>query len=78
MRDSWRPVEVIVPEDMQMRQVIDQINARIRVVAGEGGDFVQRVRIDAVLHHSPGWRRWLAAYLSGPPGRFPAAPEMQS
>ena len=77
MPDSWKPVEVIVSDDMQLPQVIDQINARIRIIAGEAGDFVQRIRIDAAQPHSPGWRRWLVAYLAGPPGAFPSVgPEL--
>lgn len=73
MRYDWKPVEVLLPEDLARDEVIDQVNALIRFNAAEAGDFVQRVRIDDAQPHSPGWRRWPAEYLPGPPGTFPTA-----
>jgi len=73
MPEHWRPVEVVLPEDLPHERVVEEINAQVRVNAGEAGDFVARVRIGVAQPHSPGLLRWASAYLAGPPGAFPAS-----
>ncbi|GFG69699.1 hypothetical protein [Mycolicibacter senuensis] len=72
MQESWRPVEVILAEDLSHERVVEEINAQIRINAAEAGDFVARVRVGFGQPHSPGLLRWDSAYLAGPPGSFPA------
>lgn len=72
MQESWRPIEVILAEDLSHERVVEEINAQIRINAAEAGDFVARVRIGVGQPHSPGLLRWVSAYLAGPPGAFPA------
>lgn len=72
----WKILDVILADDLPAEQVVDQINAQVRLNAAEAGEFVQRIRIGVAQPHSPGWQCWPAAYLPGPPGTFPnTAPE---
>ena len=71
MKPQWKPVEIIVPEGLSPRQVLDSIHAQIRINATEAGEFVQRIRVGAGEPYSEGFSKWTASYLPGPPAAFP-------
>ena len=70
-QDAWKSVEVILPERLSVREAHSRIAAQIRINACDAGDFVQQFRIAPQEPHSPGWTKWTASYLPGPPGPFP-------
>jgi hypothetical protein len=70
-QDAWKSVEVILPERLSVHEAHKRIAAQIRINAGDAGDFVQQFRILPHEPHSPGWTKWTASYLPGPPGPFP-------
>jgi len=72
-QDAWKSVEVILPARLSVREAHSRIAAQIRINAGDAGDFVQQFRIAPQEPHSPGWTKWTASYLPGPPGPFPTA-----
>ncbi|MBE1551734.1 hypothetical protein GGC64_005821 [Mycobacterium sp. OAS707] len=71
MNGIWKPVDLILPETLSPRQVLDQIHAQIRINATESGDFVHQIQVGVGQAHSHGWTRWCASYLAGPPAPFP-------
>jgi hypothetical protein len=68
----WKPVEVILPERLSVREASRRIEEQIRINACDAGDFVQQFRIAPREPHSRGWTKWTASYLPGPPGSFPS------
>jgi hypothetical protein len=70
-QDAWKSVETILPASLSTRAALDHIEAQIRINAGDAGEFVQQLRIEAHEPHSRGWTKWTASYLPGPPGPFP-------
>jgi hypothetical protein len=70
-QDVWKSVEVVLPERLSVHEAHNRIAAQIRINACDAGEFVQQLRIAPHVPHSPGWTRWTAAYLPGPPGPFP-------
>ena len=71
MQHCWKPVEVIIPETLSAREVLDYIHAQIRINASPAGDFVQQISVGVGQRHFEGWRKWSASYLPGPPAPFP-------
>jgi hypothetical protein len=71
MQNCWKPIEVIVPARLTPSQVLDYIQAQIRIEATEAGDFVQQIQVGVGQAHSEGWWKWTACYLPGPPASFP-------
>jgi hypothetical protein len=70
-QDAWKSVEIILPASLSVPEAHSRIAAQIRINAGDAGDFVQQFRVAPHEPHSPGWTRWTASYLPGPPGPFP-------
>ena len=70
-QDAWKSVEVILPECLSVPEAHRRIAAQIRINANDAGEFVQQLRIAPQEPHSPGWTKWTASYLPGPPGPFP-------
>jgi hypothetical protein len=70
-RDGWKSVDVILPARLSVREAHSRIEAQIRINATDAGEFVQQFRIAPRGPHSPGWAKWTASYLPGPPGPFP-------
>jgi hypothetical protein len=70
-QDAWKSVEVILPERLSAHEAHSRIAAQIRINACDAGEFVQQLRIAPHEPHSPGWTKWTASYLPGPPGAFP-------
>ncbi len=71
MQNCWKPIEVIVPARLTAGQVLDYIQAQMRINATEAGDFVQQIQLGVGQPHSEGWLKWTASYLPGPPAAFP-------
>jgi hypothetical protein len=71
MQDCWKPVEVIIPETLSAREVLDYIYTLIRINATAAGDFVQQIRVGGRQPHSDGWCKWSVLYLPGPAAPFP-------
>jgi hypothetical protein len=69
----WKPVEVILPEQLSAREVQARLESQIRVNASEAGEFVKAIRLGLGCHHCVGYRKWSASYLPGPPAAFPVA-----
>jgi hypothetical protein len=70
MNGTWKPVDLILPEPLSPRQVLDQIRTQIRINATESGDYVYQIQVGVGQAHSHGWTRWCASYLTGPPAPF--------
>jgi len=68
----WKAVEVVLPVTVPPTQVPAHIDAQLRIIAYEAGDFVEQYRIGLEIARSGGYARWSASYLPGPPGVFPA------
>ncbi len=71
MPDTWRSVEIFLPSTLSRDEVDSELRNGVIRFATDGGEFVQRIRVDDCLDHPGGWRKWNAAYLAGPPGAFP-------
>lgn len=70
-QDAWKSVEVILPDRLSVHEAHNRIAAQIRINACDAGEFVRQLRIAPDEPHSPGWTKWTASYLLGPPGPFP-------
>jgi hypothetical protein len=71
MQNCWKPIEVIVPARLTASQVLNHIQAQIRISATEAGEFVQQIQLGVGQPHGDGWWKWTASYLPGPPAAFP-------
>jgi hypothetical protein len=67
----WRPVEVILPDQLSAREVQAHLESQIRINASEAGEFVAHIRLGLGQPHDQGLRKWAASYLPGPPAAFP-------
>jgi hypothetical protein len=70
MPDMWRSLEIFLPSSLSREEVSSKLRNDILRFATDGGEFVHRIRIDNCLDHPGGWRKWNAAYLTGPPAVF--------
>jgi hypothetical protein len=68
----WKAVEVVVPVTVPSTQVSSHIDAQIRIIAYEAGDFVEQYRVGLEVARGGGYAKWSASYLPGAPGVFPA------
>lgn len=71
MHVVWKPVEMILPEQLPPREVQARMESQIRINASEAGEFVKAIRLGRGHHHSAGHRKWSASYLPGPAAAFP-------
>ena len=67
----WKRFEIDLPASLSEREIVNQVNSYLRIVASEAGDFVAHIRIEGYNTASQGWRRWSSAYLPGPPAPWP-------
>jgi hypothetical protein len=72
--EVWRPVEVILPDQLSAREVQAHLESQIRINASEAGEFVALIRLGLGQPHDQGLRKWSASYLPGPPAAFPTTP----
>lgn len=71
MNNSWKAIEVIIPDHLSASEILHHINAQVRVIAAEAGEFVREVQVGVGTPHSERYLRWSASYLPGAPGKFP-------
>lgn len=64
----WKAVEVVLPVTVPSTQVSSHIDAQIRIIAYEAGDFVEQYRVGLEIARSGGYAKWSASYLPGSPG----------
>ena len=65
---SWREVDIFVPDTLSSADQASYLDAQIRAIAHDGGEFVHGIAVRRTQPHTVGWKRCHVAYLSGPPG----------
>jgi hypothetical protein len=70
MLGAWRSVELFLPGNLSRDEVRAELRTRLLRAASDCGEFVHGIRIEGSVSHTDGWRKWSAAYMSGPPGLF--------
>ena len=59
----WKTVELFIPSDKTEDEVQRYVRDQIKVIAYQGGDFVEQFRVDAAINQSSGWHKWSVSYL---------------
>lgn len=63
VHQRWKTVELFIPSDKTEDEVQRYLRNQIKVIAYQGGDFVEQFRVDAAINQSGGWHKWSVSYL---------------
>lgn len=70
MQEVWKSVELYVPARLRGDEITTYLDAQIRSIAHDTGEFIEQIKVVRSAAHSAQWRKVSAAYLCGPPQAF--------
>jgi hypothetical protein len=70
VEEVWKSVELYVPARLRGDEITGYLDAQIRSIAHDTGEFIQQIKVVASAEHCDQWRKLSASYLCGPPQAF--------